>query len=226
MHEILLVEDDVALAGTLCDYLSEFEIDIDHAYDGQSCLELLKSNNYAAIILDVTMPRLNGFDTCRRNREQANTVPLIFLTARDTLADKRDGFEAGADDYLVKPFEPEELRLRINALLRRQRPRPLSTPIMCGDLELTEATFMVSRGELRTQLPDIQFRILKMLVEAAPSPLSRRQLELAIWPDSDPPDSDPLRTHIYRLRRLLAKLNLDHSLVTLHGKGYRLAIPH
>lgn len=223
MHEILLVEDDVALAGTLSDYLSEFEIDIDHAYDGRSCLELLKSNHYDAIVLDVTMPRLNGLDTCRLIRERGNSVPIIFLTARDTLADKREGFGAGADDYLVKPFEPEELMHRINALLRRHLQ---SRAKLCGDFELIEDTLMVVHGELRAQLPDIQFRILQMLVEKAPAPISRRQLELAIWPDSDPPESDPLRTHIYRLRRILGTLNHGNSLVTLHGKGYRLAIPH
>lgn len=225
MHEILLVEDDAALAGTLCDYLSEFEIEIDHAYDGRSCLELLKSNHYDVIILDVTMPRLNGLDTCRLIREQGNSVPIIFLTARDTLSDKREGFEAGADDYLVKPFEPEELRYRIDAVRRRRNP-PLSRPKRCGDFELIEETCTVASGELREQLPDIQFRILKMLVEVAPAPISRRQLELAIWPDSDPPDSDPLRTHIYRLRQILNRLNHGHSLVTMHGRGYRLAIPH
>ncbi|WP_191622899.1 response regulator transcription factor [Pseudomonas fluorescens] len=221
-----MVEDDIALAGTLYDYLSEFELDIDHACDGRTCLELLKSNHYDVIILDVTMPRLNGIDTCRLIRHQGNTVPILFLTARDTLADKREGFGAGADDYLVKPFEPEELRHRINALLRRNRPHAPSTSLSCGDLELNEATCMATRGELRIQLPDIQFRIMKMLVEAAPGPLGRRQIELAIWPDSEIPESDPLRTHIYRLRRLLAKLQLGNSLVTLHGKGYRLAIPH
>lgn len=225
MHEILLVEDDAALAGSLCDYLCEFEIDIDHAYDGRSCLELLKSNHYDAIVLDVTMPRLNGLDTCRLIREQGNSVPIIFLTARDTLSDKREGFEAGADDYLVKPFEPEELRYRIDALLRR-RSSPLTLSKQCGDFALIEETCTVVSGELREQLPDIQFRILKMLIEKAPAPISRRQLELVIWPDADPPDSDPLRTHIYRLRQILGKLNHGNSLVTLHGKGYRLAIPH
>lgn len=225
MSQLLLVEDDSALAGSLGDYLSEVGFTVDYAFNGAACLELVQKNTYDAIIMDVTMPALDGISACRRLREQfKNRTPVIFLTARDTLQDKLEGFKAGAEDYLVKPFSPEELVCRLNVLLRRGRPEGQGRQTL-GELEIDHDLRLVLRQGVRIELPETLFRMFALLVNAAPLPVSRGVLESALWDDA-PPGSDPLRTHIYRLRQSLDAQFETPLLRTVHGKGYRLAIPH
>lgn len=224
--DILLVEDDHALAGSLGDYLGEFGYEVDFARDGRSCLERVRQQAYDLIVMDVAMPRLNGFETCRQMRSAHDQTPVIFLTARDTLPDKEEGYDAGGDDYLVKPFEPQELLWRIRALMRRNAPRELRSPRQVGDLMLDPAAQSMSYRGVVTVLPALQFSLLNLLADAAPEPVSRRKLDAALWPDGDPPDSDALRTYIYRLRQALGKPHGNHLIRTVHAKGYRLAIPH
>ncbi|MGY2378287.1 response regulator transcription factor [Pseudomonas sp. SDO524_S393] len=224
--EILLVEDDSELAGSLGDYLGELGYEVDFAHDGRSCLERVRQQAYDLIVMDVAMPRMSGFDTCRQLRREQNETPIIFLTARDALTDKAEGYEAGGDDYLVKPFEPQELIWRIRALMRRGVPRRGSSPRQVGDLVIDPATQSLCHNGVATVLPALQFNLLNLLADVAPEPLSRRKLETALWPDGDPPDSDALRTHVYRLRQNLGKPYGNDLIKTVHGKGYRLAIPH
>ena len=223
--EILLVEDDHALAGSLGDYLSEFGYDVDFARDGRSCLERVRQQAYDLIVMDVAMPRMSGFDTCRQLRREQNETPILFLTARDALPDKKEGYEAGGDDYLVKPFEPVELIWRIRALMRRVAPRQSRSPRQLGDLTIDAASQSLSHHGVVTVLPALQFSLLSLLADAAPEPVSRRKLEAALWPEGDPPDSDALRTYVYRLRQTLGKPYGTDLIRTVHGKGYRLAIP-
>ena len=224
--DILLVEDDPALAGSLGDYLGEFGYDVDFARDGRSCLARVSQHEYDLIVMDVAMPRMSGFDTCRQLRREQNETPIIFLTARDALLDKEEGYEAGGDDYLVKPFEPQELIWRIRALMRRGSPRQSRSPRQLGDLTIDPAVQSVGHKGVVTVLPALQFNLLSLLADVAPEPVSRRKLEVALWPDGDPPDSDALRTYIYRLRQALGKPYGNDLIRTVHGKGYRLAIPH
>ena len=224
--EILLVEDDHALAGSLGDYLSELGYEVDYARDGRSCLERVRKQAYDLIVMDVAMPRMSGFDTCRRLRHERNETPILFLTARDALPDKEEGYAAGGDDYLVKPFEPQELIWRMRALMRRVAPRQPRSPRQVGDLIIDPASQSVSLHGVVSVLPALQFSLLNLLADQAPEPVSRRKLEAALWPEGDPPDSDALRTYIYRLRQTLGKPHGNDLIKTVHGKGYRLAIPH
>ncbi|MGF6098041.1 response regulator transcription factor [Pseudomonas sp. 18175] len=226
MIEILLVEDDCELAGSLGDYLGEFGYDVDFARDGPGCLERVRQHEYDLIVMDVAMPRINGFETCRLLRCEQNQTPVIFLTARDALTDKQEGYDAGGDDYLIKPFEPQELLWRIRALMRRGVGRLPRSPRQLGDLVIDPASQSLCRNGAFTVLPALQFRLLNLLADVAPEPVSRRKLEAALWPDGDPPDSDALRTYIYRLRQALGKPLGNVLIRTVHGKGYRLAIPH
>ena len=224
MTSVLLVEDDNDLAGSLGDYLGESGFDVDFAYNGQMCLQLAQKNRYAVIILDVAMPVMDGITACRELRETYHdSTPILFLTARDTLADKLEGYDAGCDDYLVKPFAAEELVARIGALLKRDRQTSATTQTL-GELRINHLTKRAYRKERLLDLHEIQFRILVELARAAPEVVSRRDLESRIWPDALP-DSDPLRTHIYRLRQQLDKPFDESLLVTEHGRGYRLVVP-
>lgn len=224
--EILLVEDDHALAGSLGDYLGEFGFDVDFARDGRSCLERVQHHEYDLIVMDVAMPRMSGFDTCRQLRCEQNHTPVIFLTARDALPDKQEGYDAGGDDYLVKPFEPQELLWRIRALIRRGSPRQPRRVKQLGDLVIDPVSQALRHNGVITVLPALQFTLLNLLADGAPEPVSRRKLEAALWPGGDPPDSDALRTYIYRLRQALGKPYGNELIRTVHGKGYRLAIPY
>lgn len=224
--DILLVEDDYALAGSLGDYLSEFGYEVDYARDGKSCLERVRQQAYDLIVMDVAMPRMSGFDTCRQLRRERNETPVLFLTARDALLDKEEGYAAGGDDYLVKPFEAQELIWRIRALMRRVAPRQPRSPRQVGDLIIDPASQSLRHNGVVSVLPALQFSLLNLLADEAPEPVSRRKLEAALWPEGDPPDSDALRTYIYRLRQTLGKPYGTDLIRTVHGKGYRLAIPH
>lgn len=224
--EVLLVEDDHALAGSLGDYLAEFGYDMDFARDGRSCLDRLQQHKYDLIVMDVALPRMNGFDTCRQLRSNQDETPVIFLTARDALADKEEGYNAGGDDYLVKPFEPQELLWRIRALMRRGALRKTRSPRQLGELVIDPVSQSVHHKGVVTVLPTLPFRLLNLLADVAPDPLSRSKLEAALWPDGNLPDSDALRTYIYRLRQALGKPYGSDLIRTVHGKGYRLAIPY
>lgn len=224
MIEILLVEDDRALAGSLADYLSEVGFEVDFAFNGQSCLERTLEQRYDAIVMDVTMPGLDGLRACKALRKRQDDTPILFLTARDTLADKLDGYEAGADDYLIKPFEPQELVCRLHALLRRGKLPSSGGQQACGELLIDLKRQKVYRQGLAIDLQDITLRLLSLLAEAAPDTVSRHKLEAALWPH-EMPESDPLRTHIYRLRQALDRPFERDLIKTVHGKGYRLAIP-
>ena len=221
---VLLVEDNPELAGSLADYLSEVGFEVDFAYNGKSCLELVKVNDYDVIVMDIMMPIQDGLSACRALREEHyNDTPILFLTARDSLEDKLTGFAAGGDDYLVKPFAPEELACRLNALLKRNRPSVRAKQSL-GDLVIDHRLQQIFRQDQLIELNDIQFKLLVLLAQVAPAPVSRMALENSLWPDGLP-ESDPLRTHIYRLRLQLDKPFDQTLLKTVHGKGYRLAIP-
>jgi len=223
--QLLLVEDNSQLAGSLGDYLSEVGFEVDFAFNGQSCLTLVEQNHYDVIVMDIMMPSLDGLSACRQLRETLRCeAPIIFLTARGELADKLEGYQAGGDDYLVKPFAPEELVCRLHSLLKRQRRDEGLQVQKLGPITLDHARQRVEREGVWIDMHEVPFQILQKLAQAAPQPVSRAQLERSLWPDGLP-ESDPLRTHIYRLRSQLDK-PFDTALVlTVHGRGYRLAIP-
>ena len=218
---ILVVEDHPDVAGNIGDYLAARGHIVDFAGNGVEGLRLAIGQSFDAIILDINLPRMDGFELCRRLRqEHAMDVPVLMLTARDGIADKTAGFHAGAWDYLVKPFALEELELRLGALTLRgepTQPRVLNV----GDLRLNLSTWEASRAGQLLVLRHLVMRLLEALMRASPNVVSRRELEYLLWGD-DPPDSNPLRTHLSDLRGALDRPFEHKMLRTVHGVGYQL----
>jgi DNA-binding response OmpR family regulator len=220
---VLLVEDHVGIAESVADYLQQKGYAVDHAADGVTGMHLAVSNNYDVIIADVMLPGMDGIVMCRKLRDEARKdTPLLMLTARDTIEDKLAGLEAGADDYLVKPFEVRELEARIRAILRRQRGSVTAETLRVSDLVLDLSTMTVMRGGKQLKLMPIGIKLLAILMRASPKVVSRQQLEREVWGDLLP-DSDTLRSHLYALRRAIDKQFDKPLLHTIPGIGFRLA---
>ena len=217
---VLVVEDDHDLAANIGDYLDERGHEVDFAGDGSAGLRLALAGSWDAIVLDLRLPGLDGLEICRQlRRQRAWETPVLMLTARDTLPDRLEGFEAGADDYLVKPFALSELAARLEALTHRGSGR--RRVLRVADLELDTGTLIVKRQGRRLDLKPASLKILRRLMEAAPEVLSRDQLERTLWPH-EPPPSAALNTHIYNLRVVIDRpfdRPLLHSVATV---GYRL----
>ena len=216
---VLLVEDNRDLAASVLDYLELQEFDCDYAERGDHALELCRDNTYDAMILDIMMPGLDGLSLCKTLREHGNNAPVIMLTARDTLDDKLAGFEAGADDYLVKPFDLPELAARIRAITKRKTTN--GSTLKVADLEINLDNHQVSRAEKTIDLSPACWKLLVALVQASPRVLSRYELENVLWKDS-PPDSEALKSHLYTLRKLVDKPFGNPLIHTLRGVGVAL----
>lgn len=217
---ILLVEDNRDILANLTDYLELKGYTIDCAQDGLTGMHLAATQSYDLAVLDVMMPGIDGFTLCQRLRESRNYLPIIMLTARDTLDDRLQGFSSGADDYLVKPFELSELVARIEAVLRRTH--GVSRLLTVADLSLDLDSLEVKRAGKRIKLNPIGLKLLEVLMQRSPSVVRREQLEEAVWGD-DCPDSDSLRSHIHHLRQAIDKSFDVPLLQTVHGIGFKLA---
>jgi len=220
---ILVVEDNPDLAANLVDYLDAKGHLADAAGDGISGLALATKNDYDVILLDLMLPGLDGLTLCRRLREEAGCMtPILMLTARDTIEDKIAGLEAGADDYLVKPFVLREVAARVKALARRAQAASPRQKLLVGDLSFDTGTFEVRRGGQVLALPPIPLRLLECLMRASPRVLARDDLVRAVWSDT-PPDSDALRAHMHVLRNAIDKPFDAPLLRTLRGLGWSIA---
>ena len=218
---ILVVEDNIDIAENIADFLETGGNQLDFAMDGIGGLHLALTQDYDAIILDVMLPGMDGFTFCRKLRKEGGKqTPILMLTARDTLDDKLAGFDAGADDYLVKPFALEELSARVNALVRR-RIEFAEKQLYVADLELDLGTMKVRRSGELIEMNRTCLNILSMLMKAYPNVVERKEIENSLWGDM-PPGSDALRSHIYALRRAIDKPFNTPLLQTVHGVGYRL----
>lgn len=220
---VLLVEDHRALAETILDFLQTVGFETDYAADGLTGLHLACHHHYDLIVLDVMLPGINGFELCARLRnEKAITTPVLMLTARDQLQDKLEGFQHGADDYLVKPFDLPELVARLVALLRRARGEVAQDILQVADLTFHTGTLEVKRAGQTLHLSPTCLRILKILMRESPRVVTREALEQELWGDLLP-DSDTLRSHLYKLRRAVDKPFAQPLLHTLAGQGFKLA---
>jgi len=218
---ILLIEDDLDLAENIVAFFESYGWAVDYAINGEQGLKLLSHGSFDAVILDITLPGINGFEVCSRLRRNLHAnVPVLMLTARGQLEDKIKGFEAGTDDYLAKPFALKELQMRIDALLRRGR-HDLPQRLTAGDLTLDLVNGTASRDGDEILLPRVSFQILKCLLENYPQTVSRRELEYVIWGDT-PPDTDALKAHFYTLRQLIDRPYPFSMLETVRGIGYRI----
>lgn len=223
---VLLVEDHQDIAELVYDYMEGVGYELDYAPDGEVGINLVAQNEYDAIILDLMLPRKDGLSVCRELREKmGKSTPVLMLTARDTLEDKLKGFETGADDYLVKPFEIEELEARVRVLIRRGHAAPSVTDALrVGSIEFDQQSLVVTRDGQELVLSPIGYRLLKILMERSPAVVSRQDIEREIWGDMLP-DSDTLRSHMYNLRKVIDKPFSKSYLQTLPGIGYRLCDP-
>ena len=221
---VLLVEDHRLLAETLSDYLATESIEVDYASNGTQGLELARSQPFDAIILDVNLPGMDGFTICRELRQTYKIdTPVLMLTARDQLQDKLTGFEHGADDYLVKPFENQELVVRLKALVKRHRGQVTTKQLSVGDLVLDVGSQQITRAGQLVEVSPTCFRILKILVREYPQVVTREAIEQELW-GSGVPDTDVLRSHIYNLRKGVDQPFDKPMIQTVKGVGLRLVI--
>lgn len=219
---VLLVEDNQDIAEMVYAFLERRGYELDYAADGITGLHLAVTNEYDVIVLDLMLPGMDGMDLCRKLRDEAQRdTPVLMLTARDTLGDKVAGLDAGADDYLVKPFEIQELEARIRAMIRRRRGQIAPETLHVGDLSLDTGTLTVTRAGETLNLTPICLKILTVLMRASPRVVSRRDIEREVWGDVLP-DSDTLRSHLYNLRKTIDKPYPKPLLHTVQSAGYRL----
>ncbi len=215
---ILLVEDDPQLGDGLTIGLRQAGFAVDWVQDGNAADHALQSEIFDLVVLDLGLPRLSGMEVLSRARRRGQTMPILILTARDATGDKVSGLDAGADDYLVKPIDLDELTARLRALTRRSAGRadPLLTH---GSIVVDPAAHSVTLAGQAVELSSREFSLLQMLLESAGRVLTRSQLEQSIYGWRDEPDSNALEVHIHHLRK---KLGSD-LIRTLRGVGYTIA---
>ena len=219
MINVLLVEDDIDLATTIVDYLDIEDIECDHASNGVMGLNLLQINHYQMIILDVNMPKMDGLTMCRTLREQGKDTPVLMLTARDSLDNKLEGFDAGSDDYLVKPFAMKELVARVQVLAKRKSGEVKRLTLANLNLDLAKRSADVEGQTLK--LSPIAFKLLETLVREAPQPVTRSAIMQAVWGEEQP-DSNSLKVHIYHLRKQLEGASKQVQLETIPSVGFAI----
>jgi DNA-binding response OmpR family regulator len=219
---VLLIEDHADIAEMVGAYLENRDYIIDYAADGITGLHLAVSNQYDAIILDLMLPGMDGLEVCQKIRDEAKSdVPIIMLTARDTLEDKISGLDKGADDYLIKPFAIQELEARLRSLIRRYSGDIKKEILSVGELSIDTSTLKVQRGDKELAITPIGLKILSVLMRAYPAVVSRRELERQVWGDILP-DSDTLRSHLYNLRKIVDKPFDKKILLTVQGNGFKI----
>jgi len=218
---ILVVEDHAPLREQIVSLLVRAGHRVDEASDGRLALAMALDQPPDVLLLDLGLPDLDGVRLCKQLRAQAAAhIPVLMLTARDALSDKLNGFAAGADDYLVKPFASEELLARIRALAQRKSAGQ-NYVLRIGTLAIDRRAQEATRSGTRLALPPTSFSILLMLAESFPRALTRSDIVRRLWNDESP-ESDPLRTHLYQLRQALDKPFAKPMLKTVHSVGFRL----
>ncbi|MBT76495.1 MAG: DNA-binding response regulator [Alcanivorax sp.] len=222
---VLLVEDHRQLAQTVVEFLEQEGALVDYASDTTLARTLVQEHHYDILVLDVMLPGEDGYSFCQYLRKELSLdTPVIFMTARDQLDDKLEGFARGGDDYIVKPFALPELVARVQALVRRERREVAPNLLTVADLQLDPARQEVRREGQLLKLSPTAFRILRILMRESPKVVSREQLEHELWGDLVP-DSDALRSHLYNLRKAVDK-PFEHALLeTLPGVGFSIRPP-
>ena len=222
---VLLIEDHRDIAENIKEYIEGKCCDIDIAMTGEEGLARLADARYDAVVLDLMLPGIDGLTVCRRMRAQLQLqTPVLMLTAKDLVTDKVEGFEAGADDYLVKPFSLLELEARLKAMLRRSAAPQATQVLQIGSLRYDPNTLTAEREGAPIKLNPSTRRILLLLMQNSHRVVSREELEHELWPD-EAPEGDVLRAHMYALRNAIDKPFRERLLRTVHGEGYRLTPP-
>lgn len=218
---LLLVEDDAGLGAVLVRGLSEDGYAVDHAEKAVDARHMVASHEYDVVVLDIGLPDGNGLDLCREFRDGGTAAPVLMLTARDTLSDKVAGLDAGADDYLTKPFDYPELAARLRALLRR--PSETRNPVLeVGDIRMDPASRTVWRGAITVPLTAREFSLLEYMLRRPQQVLTRSELLDHVWDANYDGMSNVVDVHIAALRRKLAMPGSPAPIETLRGVGYQL----
>lgn len=221
MARLLIVEDEPALARALARGLSDAAHTVTVVADGEAALPAIASGRPEAVILDVLLPRLSGLELCRRLRAAGNVVPVLMLTARDATNEIVEGLDAGANDYLTKPFAFQELLARIRALLRI-RTTACSAELHAGTLVVDTATHTVRMAGRPLLLSPKEYQLLEVLLRRKDTVVSRAQLSDTLWHGDSNPDSNAMEVHVAALRRKLALADGAPRLQTVRGFGYIL----
>lgn len=217
MTRILIVEDDASLAEALAALIRKAGFSVDLSRNGADAMHLAVNENYAAVVLDLGLPAFDGVVVLNAMREAKRTAPVLVLTARDRLADKAKAFKAGADDYLTKPFEPEELLLRLRALLRRST-GVTQTVVEVGHLSLDTTTGNIACGGKQLSLTHLETQVLTHLMRHADAVVSRTQISEAVYELDRDVNFNTLEVIVSRLRRKIGRDLIE----TVRGGGYRL----
>jgi DNA-binding response OmpR family regulator len=219
---LLVVEDESAFASFIREGLQSEACSVDVAADGVQGFEMASKNPYDLILLDVGLPNLSGIEVCRRLRESGLQVPILMLTARDTVEDKVQGLEVGADDYLTKPFALEELKARIKALLRRQTDGSASPTVQVADLVLDANAHEVRRSGRTIDLTPKEFALLEFMMRRPGRVLTRPVIQERVWGASHDSRTNVVDVYIRRLRQKVDQ-GFDRPLIrTLRGVGYQI----
>ncbi|MEN9870662.1 MAG: hypothetical protein RLZZ171_1650 [Cyanobacteriota bacterium] len=223
--KILLVDDETELSDPLSRILLQEGYQVDIANDGAAGMNLALQNQYDLLILDWMLPHQSGIEICQSVRSQLISTPVLLLTAKDTLDDRVDGLDAGADDYLVKPFELRELMARVRALLRRST---LETPpgdrLKVADLELDLENQMVYRQDQAINLSEKEIKLLTYFMQHPDRLLAHEEIYRYLWPADEQPSSNVLAALVRLLRRKIEIKQQTQLIHTVYGKGYRFGI--
>lgn len=223
-RKILIVEDERKIADTLKFGLEEKGFYVEIAYDGTIGLRIFKSHKFNLIILDINLPGINGFELCKMMRKEDPNIPIIMVTSLPTIDDKVEGYDSGADDYIVKPFEFKELLLKIRALLKRTMFQnfPMGNVLQADDLEMNLESKEVKRAGTKISLTAKEFQLLEFLLRNKNKVVSRADLAMSVWDIDFERSTNVIDVYINYLRKKVDR-NFDHKLIQTHvGMGYIL----
>lgn len=218
---ILFIEDEKEFAQSLKKLLELNHYLVDLAYDGEKGLKLLKKKDYDLIILDIMLPRIDGFEVVKKIRQKQISTPIIMLTARDAVDDRIKGLNRGADDYLVKPFVFEELLARLRSLIRRKRQPITSTKFWIADLELNPSNYEVKRNNKLIELNNKEYQILYYLLGRLGNIVTREELGENVW-GKGKFKSNTINVHIRLLRHKIDEGYKNKLIHTVRGRGYKI----
>jgi len=221
--KILIVEDEKRLANAIFHILQEKKFLVDKVYDGQSAVDYALGMQYDVIILDIMLPKLDGFSVVKKLREYKNSTPILMLTARDTVPDKVLGLNAGADDYMTKPFEPDELLARINALTRRQG------EIVMNEIAFKDLTLDLISGDLKCGKESVhlsykEFEVMRIFLSNPHITVTKENLIINVWGIDSEAEDNNVEAYISFLRKKLKFLSSNVTIMNLQKIGYRLEV--
>ena len=218
---ILVVEDERKVSAFIKRGLEEERYIVDTAADGAEGLRIAQENVFDAIVLDVMLPRLDGYSVLKTLRDQGNVTPVLMLTARGTTEDRVHGLDLGADDYLAKPFHLEELAARLRSILRRSSPEK-TTKLTCGDLTLDMVTHMAYRDGKEIELTTKEYALLEYLMRNRERILSRSMIMQHVWKHNFDPESNIIDVYVKRLRQKIERPDKPQMVQSIRGVGYRM----